>query len=652
MVTILKKHSKSHRLRITKLIEAERKKREWMHRQRQRFSQQGLATGSHLHLVGDDGADLTGRLEKARGKLAGTKIENLTSIMPLLFNLNGKPYTLADYFPFEPFYNTRLCRNMVWKTGRQVSKSTNQASQGVLFSNTLPYFHTLFVTPQFELIRRFSGNYVAPFITESPVRGLFLDSSCANNVLQRSFRNKSIMYFSFALLDCDRIRGLSCAKVAYDEVQDLDPAFIPIIREVMSASPFGISQYTGTPKTLDNTIESLWLDSSMAEWIIPCRACNHWNIPTLEHDLDDMLGPAFVEREISERMPAVVCAKCSRPINPRDGSWQHAKPELRFEFSGYHVPQLLMPMHYADPDKWAVLQGKRMGFGRTPINVFYNEVCGESFDHGTKLLTVTDLKAAATLHENDYTTAIRIAQSGIYTQIVLGVDWGGGGVAEDSFTATAVVGMLPNGKLEVIYGWRSLSPNEPIKEAIMVLNLLRDFNCSHLVHDFGGAGSLRETIIAQSGLPENRIIPVAYQRVGVGPMMNWKRFNERTKKRSHHMLDKARSLQYTCELIKHKYIRFFKYDHKGPDNPGLLHDFLSLVEDNVDNRHGNNIFTVIRNKKAGPDDFAHAVNMGACALFHGRDDWPDIALETDLHIDPSVLNVLAPISDMDWDDWP
>lgn len=526
--------------------------------------------------------------------------------------------------------------------------STNQASSGVLLSNLIPYFNTLFVTPLFELIRRFSSNYVRPFIDESPIRPLLVDSQCVNSVLQRSFRNRSTMFFSFAFHDADRTRGLNCSKVAYDEVQDLDPKFIPIIREVMSASKWKISQFTGTPKTFDNTVEQLWSDSSQAEWIIRC-GCGKDNIPSAEHDLEKMLGPTYVTRKISEEFPAVVCAKCGRPVNPREGFWEHNKPDLRFLFAGFHIPQIIMPMHYAERDAWMILQGKRQGFGRTPYNVFLNEVCGESADIGAKLITETDLKRAATLHENKIEEALRVI--GQYKQRIISVDWGGGGEDEISYTALAVLGIRPDNRVDVIYGWRSPTPNDPIREVIMVLQLMRQFRCSHLVHDFGGAGNLRNAIIEQSGLPPNRLLPVAYVRANVGPMVMFKPFNDRTGKRAYFQMDKTYSLQYTCELIKHQFIRTFAYDNKGADDPGLLRDFLSLVADEVDSRTGTNIFTIIRNEKIGPDDFADAVNMGACMLFHANDFWPDIAMMTNLHVSAELLNSIAPIHEMTWEDW-
>lgn len=655
-ITYLKKPTRSERRNVTKLIEKQIKKEQAT---RERIKARNLAyvqgektlKGFGLPVPGEtDGADALGRLEEARKRLLeDASLDNMRDILPLLFNLRGKPYTIQDHFPFDAFYNTRLCRNMVWKTGRQVAKSTNQACQGVLLSNLIPYFNTLFITPQFELIRRFSSNYVAPFISGSPIKGYFLDSSCANNVLQRTFRNRSIMYFSFALLDCDRTRGLDCAKIAYDEVQDLDPSFIPIIRETMSASDWGLSQFTGTPKTLDGTLENLWVDSSMGEWAIPC-SCGRVSIPSLDQDLDAMLGRTRLDRSVSEREPGVVCAKCSKPINPRTGWWDHLLREKRFDFSGYHVPQMIMPMHYASPEKWAILQGKRMGLGRTATNTFYNECCGESYDLGSKLLTVTDLKRAAILHEN--TLANAKAVIGRYTKRFLSVDWGGGGEKEISFTTAAVLGWKPDGTIDVIYGWRSLTPNDPIREAVQIIKLLRELRCSHLVHDFGGGGSLREVLISQAGLPEHLMIPIAYQRVTAGPMIIHKPFNNTIGKRAHYLLDKTRSLQYTAEMIKSVHVKFFKYDFKNPDDAGLLHDFLSLIEDKLESRMGQEMATIIRNKQAGPDDFADSVNMGVCALCHSEDYWPDLAKLNLLRYDVSVLHDLSPVSDVNWDDWP
>src|SRR5690606_8920667 len=106
-----------------------------------------------------------------------------------------------------------------------------------------------------------------------------------------------------------------------------------------------------------------------------------------------------------------------------------------------------------------------------------------------------------------------------YTMRILAVDWGGGGEKEISFTTMAVLGLLPNGQIEVVRGHRSLTPNDPVLEARMIMQFCGRFRCSHIVHDYSGAGALREQFLANAGIPYSRIVPIAYIRAASGPMM-------------------------------------------------------------------------------------------------------------------------------------
>jgi hypothetical protein len=676
--------------------------------------------------------------------------------------------------------------------------STSLAAQGVLFSNCIPYFSTLFLTPLFEMIRRFSQNYVAPFIETSPVGKLFTDEKTINNVLQRSFKNRSQMIFSFAYLDAERTRGISAdkncliagtqveladgsfisiekvkpgmtvmsankqgnaaldevvsvicqgvkpvfevkfsngsavcctederfrtvfgdwiylsdiikskmlddfdllirgnekcitAKIVsiyqlddqpvwdintakehaffannvlvhncIDEIQDMDISFLPIIHETISASrSWGIIQYAGTPKTLDNTIERLWIDSSMAEWLIKCPhgGCGHWNIPALEHDLLKMIGP--VHKEISETCPGVICSKCAKPINPRPpyqggtGRWVHRHPSKRWKYAGYHVPQLIMPMHYASVEKWQILVDKMNGKGNTPIHVFYNEVCGESWDSGSKLVTVTDLKRAACL---PWENKLDEAQNNIegYLYRFVSVDWGGGGVSNgksdlalQSYTSIAVCGLCPDGRVDIIYGFRSMHPHDHIREAKLILGIMSAFKCSHVVHDYTGAGTVRETVLVQAGLPIRNILPVAYTGPAKGGLILFKPAIPKHP-RAHYAMDRNRALNYCCQFIKSGVIRFFRYDYKGSDDVGLLHDFLNLIEDKSESGSGRDTYKILRDP-SGPDDFAQAVTMGTLMLFQMRGQFPDLSAYEDIELSDDVIVSSQGIKDLDW----
>ena len=584
-------------------------------------------------------ANWDAQLRSAFSVMTRHKLPNLKWLLPLLLNLKGEPFGIDNHFPFEPWFDCEMRRRILYKCGRQVGKSMSMAAQGIIVSNAIPYFNTLYVTPLYEMIRRFSTNYVRGFIDQSPVRNLLVDTASASNVLQRSFRNHSKMFFSFAFLSPDRIRGLDCSKVGFDEVQDLDPSFIPIIRETMSGSTqWGLEQFTGSPKTFDGTVEILWLQSSRAEWHILCQACNYENIPSLDHDLEKMIGPNIIKREVSESSPGVVCANCGRPIFPRLGRWVHHSPELRREFPGYHVPQIIMPMHYADPEKWAVLLGKRSGVAD---NIFFNEVCGESYDTGAKLITITELRKACTNRPNSL--AYADGHRGDYVQRICSVDWGGGGEKEISFTTVGVLGLKPDGKIDVLYGWRSRTPHDHVAEAEGIIKIMAAWRCTHLVHDFGGAGEIRETILIHAGVPAIRMIPIAYDRASVGAMMRRKDYNPHTSQRMHYRVDKARSLVLLCDLIRHGWITFFAYDYKGVAQSGLVHDFLGLTEDMVDSRLGGTIYTVIRSTQAtNPDDFAQMCNIGMCAHYWIRGKWPDMKQVTNTQITKEMLAAIEP----------
>lgn len=548
---------------------------------------------------------------------------SLEPILPLVLNLNGKPYSIGDHFPFSPLFRVLMPKNQVWKTGRQLSKSTSLAAHGVVVANSIPFFKTLYVTPLYEQIRRFSNNYVRSFIEQSPVKSQWTGTDTENNVLQRSFKNKSMMLFSFAMLDADRVRGVSADRMCIDEVQDMDPEFIPIIQETMSYSRFAMSHFTGTPKSLDNPLEGLYRRSSAAEWFIPCESCKHWNIPSREHDLDAMIGP--YRDDISEKRPGTVCAKCQKPINPRMGRWVHRYPDRRWQFAGYHVPQLLLPLHYGDPEKWNTLLLKREGWGNMTQAQFYNEVLGESIDAGQKLVSETELRNAAVLPwENKKDPDPKCLQNIMdYKNRMLAIDWGGGGEEGISFTVAAVLGFRVDGTIDCLWAKRLIIGGDHLQEAKECMKIASKFKCDLIAHDYTGAGTVRETVMVQAGFNLDRVMAIRLVRSASQDLMVFKPATA-INHRQHYSLDKTRSLLYTCQAIKLLQLRFFQYDWESQENPGLIADFLALIENKADSRSGSDIYTIQRNVLLS-DDFAQAVNIGCSALWHVNQAWPNFA---------------------------
>ncbi len=586
------------------------------------------------------------RIATFRSFIESGRLETIEPLLPLLLNLKGKPCTLDDHFVFAPMFRTRMSQKLVIKAGRQVAKSTSQASSAVVMSNSIPNHTTLFITPLFEQIRKFSANYVGDFINQSPVKRLWSDTTTNNSVLQRSFKNQSKLIFGFALDSPDRLRGISTDVCSFDEIQDHEREFVPIIEESMSYSKWEVSRYTGTPKTVDNTLERLWERSSKAEWVMKCPACNYENVPANTHDLQAMIGPWHAD--ISEARPATICAKCKKPISPRVGRWMHTHKEKRWTFAGYHVPQILMPLHYANKTKWSSLLTKREQWAP---NVFNNEVLGESYDTGAMLVTETDLKKAAILpwennHDNpDPTMLARLPE---YSTRVLAIDWGGGGKEGVSYTTLALLCWRSDGVIDVVWGRRLRTPHDHVAEAVEVRNAIQQFHPHFLVHDYSGAGTVRETVLVQAGISVEKIMAVAYVGIGHTPFKYIKA--TATHPRNHYQANKTRTLLTTTTAIKFARVRFFAYDYKSDESPGLMADFLALLDEKVDTTKGS-MYKIFR-KEGFSDDFAQAVNIGCASLWHINDAWPDIAAMAGINAQPSNEQLIAAFGgqELDWGD--
>lgn len=560
----------------------------------------------------------------ARHMEAGRLGETLEPLLPLLFQLDGKPLTLNNHFQFGIFFRTRVPQVFSIKAARQTGKSFSMAASIISQSAITPYFKSLVVTPLFEQVRRFSSNYVRPLMEDSPVRSLWVNSSVEQSVLQKTMLNRSKMLFSYASLDADRIRGISSDRVAVDEIQDMDISLIPIILETLSHSNYTLLARAGTPKGFDNPVEDGWQSSSQAEWFIKCRTpgCNEWNIPSVEFHLLQMIGP--VHDNISPTCPATVCYKCQKPIDAKWGCWVHRYPERRWTYCGIHTSQVIAPIHYTKPTKWSILRGKMQG--NVPPNVFHNEVLAESYDVGSKLVSLSELKTAACLpwKNNPREPGPEVlARLRNYQMTTLGVDWGGGGEDRVSFTTLAFCGLRTDGSVDVLWGKRLMLPNEHVIEANEVLRWMKLLKPTWISHDFNGAGRIRHTIMLELGVPADRVICIEYDRSSARELVKYVPPTD-LMKHARHRVNRTGSLLTTINGIKYGKVRFFEYDYVSDDNPGLIRDFLALTEEKVESATVGDHY-LIRRLSAFPDDFAHAVNYACTAMWHATGTWPKFA---------------------------
>lgn len=501
--------------------------------------------------------------------------------------------------------------------------STTLAHQGTAQSIIIPYFNTLFLTPLYEQVRRFSSNYVREAIRSCVLYDQIVDRGSAENVLQRSLQNRSTMFFSFAFRDCERVRGLNVDSLKIDEFQGMDKTFLPVIMETMSASPWALLQLSGTPMSMDNGMEEQWQLSSMGEWAIKCEGCNYTNVCSVHQDLMKMLG-----RE------GLICAKCGKPVNTERGYWLHAIPERRATYLGYHAPQPIFPMHCRSYSKWRLLLDKVENLDEYSV---MTEVMGESWDAGAKMVTLADLKRACVLPwKNDAAAAAPHATSRRHQFRVLAIDWSGGGAKEESLTAMAVLGVRIDGKIEVVWMKKYPHSADYYADAMRAIQAFKQFNCSFLAHDFGGAGAGREQILVHAGFPLDKVVPVSLVRAHAQKAMMHYNPPGTDHVRHSYSLDKARSLVYTSELIKVGYLEFPEFESSQP----CIKDFLALIEETIQTPRGSDLF-LIGKSQGVPDDVAQAINIGVCSIYHRLQKWPNIAGMR------SVNNALRALRDAD-----
>lgn len=553
---------------------------------------------------------LSSALSSVRQLMSSDTPISASLILPLLFNLKGKPYSLTwSHFMFEPLFKLKNTpKREVWRCARQISKTTSISAAQIVAATIEPGYNVVTITPFYEQVRKISNNYVRPFIKGSP---FFKNKiSSADSVMQRSFENDSNLYFSFVFGNADRARGIAGDELNVDEVQDVDVQEIDVVEQCLAASRHRRRRYTGTPKTFDNTIQQFYEKSSQAHWHIKCTSCGYDNRCAIDSGLLKMIGEE-----------TLVCAECQTPLNSRAGFWVHEIPSLQKEFAGYHVPQVVLPMHYENPSNWKEIKDI---IANKPAYFWHNEILGESYDVGAQLVTVTDIKNASVVQPCDYSNFPR----GKYTTVSVGVDWGGRGKektsdSSDFISNTVIVagGMLPNGVIEISWLYRVPYEINQIDEPVLVAKVAGTIGADWVAVDYGGQGNVQEDLVINAGWPNRKLVPFTYSVLGKArpivvynkPLIHGSR--------SSFTLDKPRSLLLLCELIRRKFVLLANAPHYISQ---FYTDFYALYEESTEGPRGSPL-RLVKRKPRKTDDVVHAINFLVMSIYHSTGRWPAIA---------------------------
>lgn len=462
--------------------------------------------------------------------------------------LNGKKFSIAEYPYLIPIYNTSASEVGLF-TARQIAKSTTLAS--IMTSESItdpPGSNQVLVTPLQEQAYTFSTQRLRDFINESPIvkKLFFTGPKVIDQMLRKVFSHGNMITLGYAQRTADRLRGKSAGKIKFDEIQDIFPEVIPVVKEMAFRVEKPSFWYCGTPKSMNNHMEKLRRRSTAGEWAVKCRemGCNKWNYK-------------WNERNISHT--GVVCEFCQKSLNTNMGQWIAARKmdlergkDAKITMESYRIPQLIVKPIMDIPVKWRELLDKVRDY---PTEQLYNEVFGLPFDSGTQPVTIDQLRNCCDPSRHN---VLPDQANRNLAPLVMGIDWAFNG--EHSFTFVTIGGWQPFPQRFQIYYWKCFKGQEADVDFQLewIKKIVREYNIRLIGADWGAGHVQNLNLINTFG--EHAVAQLWHTgRKATGGSKAANRAKYEPKTRKWHLARTA-VLTDTFEDLRHARIVFPRYE--------------------------------------------------------------------------------------------
>lgn len=510
-----------------------------------------------------------------------------------LLTLNGEPYSLKNYPMFHSILNSTFHRKLL-RSGRQVSKTTMEAADIVISAGLTPYNKMLYCNSSAAQTTSFSSTKLDPFLNQSPAmyNNFMVGKQVINNVFSKRLNNFSTIQLSYFSETADRVRGTSANSMYLDEVQDMLFDAMIDAEECLSAAKEPRVIYAGTSKTTITPLEFLYGESTQKEWIIKCPGCGKWNRPY--HDCIGKKG--------------LICKKCGHALNTFEGQWHSfgkgRDGSLPYA-DGYWIPQIIMPLHCCDEEKWKRLLEKRETY---PSIKFDNEVMGLPSGEGESPITEEMLRSICREDMPMLQKVCRENANGA-RYIAAGIDWGGGGFAGVSRTVLSIYAVYPEQPLyRKIFG-KIYQEGEPTKHVKDIAMWLIRFGVHMVCGDHGG-GNFALSQLAENIPPSMRLIPVMYSDASAP--FRWDEHSRR------YTVNRTTLIDEFFADVNRKHIQCFRWEEFKP----FAKDILNVKQMVIGEERGHSR-RVWRHGPKDPDDSLHSMVFGwfAARVLSGRMDF-------------------------------
>lgn len=406
------------------------------------------------------------------------------------FSFEGREY-------LRKIYDTDA-QKVLLKCGRQVEKSTTLGNRLLCYSTLTNNFRSLFVAPAAEQAKVFSNDRIKDVIEASPLIKAYTTSKINQAVYFKKFINFSQIRLRYAYLTADRVRGIPADFITIDEIQDILVDNIPIIEQCAFHSKYKLFLYSGTPKSMDNTIEFYWNEfSTQNEWVVPCERHGtpkdpsswHWNVLT--------------EKSIGKQ--GLVCDSCGQSIDARHplAKWASMNPitggnDQKVTFEGYRIPQLMVP--------WVDWQEVLEAWEQYPRAKFMNEKLGMSYDSGVRPIRRAQVRACCRpeIRLTDIETFKQVAAG---RQVWTGIDWGTG--EANSYTVISFGSYLGTGNFSIFWIHRFTGQDlDPDRQLDLISQMITQLQVQIIGTDYGGGFYQNNQLIRRFG--PNKVMKYQY----------------------------------------------------------------------------------------------------------------------------------------------
>jgi len=508
-----------------------------------------------------------------------------------ILQLNGKPFDISEFPYLTAIYDTSA-REVGLFTARQIAKSTTLASKNVMEAVVAtPVSRQILVTPLQDQAYVFSTQRLRDFIHESPIvkNGFFSGAGVVDQMLRKVFNNGNTITLGYAQKTADRLRGHSASKLHFDEVQDIHPDVIPVIKEMAFRVQNSNYWYCGTPKTVSNHMEAMRSRSTGNEWAVKCQqaGCGKWNMSWTERNVGDT---------------GVVCEFCRKPINTNLGQWISARRidvekgrESKITMESYRIPQLIVKPIMDNPYKWRELLDKVRDY---PTAQLYNEVFGMPYDSGAQPITLEQLIRCC---KSDRPNQLPDPALKNLPPLVMGVDWAF--VGENSFTFVIIGGWTSFPFNFEVYYWKIFKGQESdsIYQVDWIAKIVEQCNIKLIGADWG-AGHVQNIQLVNK-LGEERVAQLWHTGMNSGGgsrSAQRAKFEPRTRKWH---LSRTAVLTDTFESLRRQQIKLPRYEECDE----LIHH---IMAESMEFRElANRVFYT----HVDPDDGLHALTFALLA---------------------------------------